>query len=497
MSRTQERVPGGVPSGGRFAGHRHGEASIDLETGGSTAVIEAGTGCSSCGRATKRRSGLCRRCDPAAKRGRDDSSGPSRSGGVAGVTTQRSDGPVLDREAPSLTVEEIGQCDFGAVPVVRRGLIVEGQTRTCKNAIRIPAGGGGPTRCHKHGGDPAMSLGRTVAKATAEAQRGECFPLAPEHWDQQEQRLEAAQGRLLQILDTDISALSAAFVRWRAHQHNTPSRFSINNQMLVLVQHLGTATDEGLEGQDAWDRAIELSSEPHLTKTKWAELGRELNDDATGVGVIWWQGSQAPDPERRDGESDEDFEKRRREEGGFRGRHGAHIQYPLSATNGDDYEVPPSPLDNRPVAYGDPAAALSTIVDHAAESGFDVELVDKQPANGAYGYWRASDRKIVVWSGAADGDPAAVAHIAAHELGHALLGHSTDEAKEDRRPDKEVAAESFAALVCAHHGIDASKNSAWYIDNWRQGAGIDMTAAGTGPLRSAVEAFDSYVTATA
>jgi hypothetical protein len=440
---------------------------------------------------------MCRRCDPAAKKTRDDASGATRGGLTAGVTTARSDGPVLDRDAQSLEVAEIGQCDFGAVPVVRRGLIVEGQSRTCKNAIRIPAGGGGPTRCHKHGGDPAMSLGRTVAKATAEARRGECFPLAPEHWDQQEQRLEAAQGRLLQILDTDISALSAAFVRWRAHQHNTPSRFSINNQMLVLVQHLGTATDEGLEGQAAWDRAIELSSEPHLTKTKWDELGRELNDDATGVGVIWWQGSQAPDPERRDGESDEDYEKRRREEGGFRGRHGAHIQYPLSATNGADYEVPPSPLDNRPVSYGDPAAALSTIVDHAAESGFDVELVDKQPANGAYGYWRASDRKIVVWSGAADGDPAAVAHIAAHELGHALLGHSTDEAKEDRRPDKEVAAESFAALVCAHHGIDASKNSAWYIDNWRQGAGIDMTAAGTGPLRSAVEAFDSYVTATA
>jgi hypothetical protein len=233
-----------------------------------------------------------------------------------------------------------------------------------------------------------------------------------------------------------------------------------------------------------------------MTKSKWDELGRNLNDDATGVGVVWWQGAPTKTPERAEGESDEDWDKRK-DEGGFRGRHGAHIQYPLSSTNGAHYEIPPNPLDHRPASYGDAGAALDTITRHAAESGYAVELTDKQPSSGAYGYWQASTSKIVVWTGAADGDPAAIAHIAAHELGHAMLGHSTDEAKEDRRSDKEVAAESFAALVCAHHGIDASANSAWYIDNWRKNAGIDMTASGTGPVRSAVEAFDAYVTATA
>ena len=204
---TRNRVAAGVPSGGEFSSHRRPEADIDLGALSAPAATSADTGadCGTCGRATKRRSGLCRRCDPAAKRNRDDAGGPSRPSMTSGVSTQRSDGPVLDRDADPIPVEEIGQCDFGAVPVVRRGLIVEGQTRTCKNAVRIPPGGGA-TRCHKHGGDPSMSLGRTVAKARAEAGRGECFPLAPEHWDQQEQRLEAAQGRLLQILDRQLPA---------------------------------------------------------------------------------------------------------------------------------------------------------------------------------------------------------------------------------------------------------------------------------------------------
>jgi len=486
-STTISRVSAGVPKGGQFAGTGHAEAGIDL-----AAATTADHPCSECQQPTKRRSGKCRKCDPAARRSNDSTTGPGRPAARSGVRTDRRTGPDLDTDQPSLTLDEIGTCAYGFVPVYRHGAVIDGSHRGCKNAVKLPA-----THCHKHGGSTETSLGRTVAKAQAEAGRGQCYPLAAEHWDGSDQRLEAAQGQLLRILDTDTSDMADALVRWRAQRGTTPDRFSVGNQLLVLVQHYGDAARAGADSDDAWSKAVELASEPHFTKSKWAELGRDINDDGEGVAVVWWQPGGAPTPVREDGETDAELDERTKTGSGFRGRHGAHIQYPLSATNGDPYEVAPSPMDDRPSGYGDPEPAIDAMQRLATDMGIKVKLTDAKPAGGAYGYWRASSSEIVVWSGVAGGDKRAVAHVLAHELGHARLGHSTDAAAETRTPEKEVAAESFAALVCAHHGIDASRNSAFYVDEWRKGAGIDMTAAGTGPLRSAVEAFDEYVTATA
>lgn len=488
---AQPRVRPGVPAGGRFAEKEHPEADISLSdpdeaSGGTTAGV-----CGECGTETKRRSGLCRRHDPQAKKNRDTR--PARSSSATrGVEKDKPSTLVVDPSGGSLTEDQIGQCDFGFVPVYRSGAKLEGATRGCKNAVVLPA-----TTCHQHGGATETSLGRTVAKATAEASRGECFPLAAEHWDAVDQRLSAAQGQLLQMMEADFSKMAEAFVAWRNQQGDTPSRFSINNQFLVLVQHFTDGRRSGLDTDSAWGHAVEKLSEPHMTKAAWDRLGREPLDDAESVAVVWWQPGTKKMVDRQDGESDDDYQKRLDEAPGWRGRHGAYAQYPLSATDGDDYEIVSDPLASaRPSGYGDAPAAISTMQSLATDMGVTVNLVDDKPANGAMGYWSAAESKIVVWTGVGDGDDRAVAHVLAHELGHARLGHSTDAQKEDRTPEKEVAAESFAALVCAHHGIDASEASAFYIDNWRQASGINMKAAGTGPLRSAVEAFDDYVTAT-
>jgi hypothetical protein len=490
---TTAHRPSGSPAstGGQFAEGRHDEADVSL----AADTLAAGeSACATCGKGTKRSSGLCRRCDPKAKTNRDAKPGRSASP-VKGVEADKPSGPILDRTGDPLTAEEIFQCTYGFVPVYRSGARVESAVRECRNAVTEEG-----AACHQHGGACGTSLGRTVTKARAEAERGECFPLAAEHWEAADQRLAAAQGQLLGILGTDTSKLAAAFVAWRRQQGDTPSRFSVNNQFLVLVQHLVNERegDEVADWEAAWAAAAERSAEPHMTKAAWAKLGREPLPDADGVAVVWWQPGGGP-AAKRDDESQEDYDKRLESESpGWRGRHGAYVQFPLSATAGDHYEVVEEPLAvARPTGFGDPAKAMDAMTGLATDMGIKVELVGRRPANGALAYWNALDSKIVVWSGIGGGDQRAVAHATAHELGHARLGHSTDAGKETRSAEKEMAAESFAALVCAHHGIDASEISADYIEGWRTGSGINMEAAGLGPLRSAVEAFDEYVTATA
>ncbi len=460
--------------GGRFAPTSRSESDV---------AITDGTPCSSCGTSTKRSSGLCRRCDPK----RTKPSGP-----VAGVEHVTRSGPILDRTV-TVDIGDIVQCDYGFVPVYRGGARVEGQVRGCRNAVRSPA-----TTCHQHGGSTETSLGRTISKALAEAGRGECHPLAAEHWAQTDERLAAAQGRLLGLLETDTTAIAQLYVEWRRQDADGVARFSPSNQMLVLAQHWANALDETEDADEAdSDAAMALAlkrlKEPHLNVNAWAKKGRAPIDGEPGVAVVWWKpGSK---PKQKADETDEEYELRcARSRRGF---HGAHLEFPLSSTDGDEYPLVEEPLAAaRPTGFGDPDAAISQMERLAADMGIKVVYTDHQD-RGAIAYWLASESKINVWTGVGGGDARARAHSLAHELGHALLGHSTDAQAEERSAEKEVAAESFAALALAHHGIDSSEISAHYIEGWRRGAGIDMKSAGLGPLRSAVVAFDGYVTATA
>lgn len=486
MSATPNRRPAGLPTGGQFAPTSHAESTAVLDVSRPETATAAGSPCAKCGTPTKRSSGLCRRCDPASKANR---AGPQvrspggRSGRGAG------DGPVVDISAGPVPAERIVACAYDYVPVYRGG-VATGAFRRCANAVVAPE-----TFCHRHGGAPSASLGRSVAKASAEAARGECFPLAASHWESAEARLEAAEGRLLAILGTDTSALAEMMVAFRgAHSTSSVGRMSPSNQMLVLVQHWLEANKEGLSGEEAFRRAVELSGEPHMTAANWAKAGRAPLPGASPVAALWWKPGSTPPQEP--GESDEDYAERAAR--ARRGYHGAVMEYPLSATDGEPFEIPDDPIGSfRPGGYGDPEKAISTMEALAAESRIGVAYTDRRPADGAYAYWSAAESQIVVWRGIADGDRRAVAHSLAHELGHARLGHSTSDSHEKHRADKEAAAESFAALVCAHHGIDTAELSAHYVSDWRRAQGIDMRAGGMAPMRSAVAAFDDYVTATA
>lgn len=466
MSTSQPRVQAGVSTGGQWAPTQHAEADISLD---------AGRPCRKCGALTKRSSGLCRRCDPARAEKRERS---------ARRVAYR------DGASPSVKVDEVRQCAYQFVPLYRGG-VDTGDYRQCANAVVAPA-----TLCHRHGGDRSASLGRSFAKAKAEAERGECFPLSSEWWDQTDARMEAAEGQLLSILSTDYDRLAQALVAAREQaRRDSVARMSLGNQMLILTQHYSAAKSSGLSEQRAWEAAVGLVSEPHMTAAAWARHGRKPSDGASGVAAIWYK----PYTPKQDEAENDDVpglardDQPKKPDNRTRWAIGAVIEYPLSATEGDDYEVANDPIGTyKPKGYGDAEAAIDTMQRVARNMGVEVEYVERKPVEG-YAYWQASANKIVVWSGVADGDRMAVAHSLAHELGHARLGHGTEDAKDLNRPDKEAAAESFAALVCAHHGIGTSELSAMYVSDWRRSK--DVKAPRTSSVfRSALQAYDEYVT---
>lgn len=487
MSVTQPRRPAGVPVGGQFAAKTHPEPGFSLE------ADSAGRPCATCGTPTKRGSGLCRRCDPASKANRSASAGATvgraaaRSESAGG--TRGGSGLRYDRSAGSVPAEDIRPCAFEFVPAWR----VAGATggfRRCANAVIAPA-----TYCHRHGGGTASSLGRSVAKATAEAQRGECWRLAAEHWESSEARLEAAEGDLAEMLSSDTSGMAEMMVALRrSNRESSIGRMSPTNQLLILAQHYKHASRGGADKSEAFDEALRRSSEPHMTASNWAKAGRAPLAGEVPVAAVWI--APVRPPAKREDETDEDYKLRVEAARGW--RHGAVSEYRLSQTDGEPYETPPDPIGEfRPAGDGDPETAISTMTGLAADMGITVEMTDRRPSGGEYAHWSAAESKIVVWAGIAGGDQRSIAHSLAHELGHARLGHSTEDSSEVSRVEKETAAESFAALVCAHHGLDTSELSAHYITDWRASKRFDMRATPSKALRSAVEAYDEYVTATA
>lgn len=139
-------------------------------------------------------------------------------------------------------------------------------------------------------------------------------------------------------------------------------------------------------------------------------------------------------------------------------------------------------------------AATEALARFGRSHGFAIEFTDRKPDSGAYGYWQSSESKIVVWTGVANGDKAAVLHTFAHELGHAWLAHSTNDGVEIQPSDKEVAAEAFAALITNEFGVDTSELAATYIAGHRAAGGINMESSGLAPVVSAAKAFDDFMT---
>lgn len=233
MGTWQPRVRSGVPSGGQWAPTAHAEADISLD---------AGKPCRKCGTLTKRSSGLCRRCDPAKAERKE------RNARRAAYR---------DDARQSVAPSEVRQCAYQFVAVYRSGEAT-GAYRQCANAVVAPA-----ALCHRHGGAKETSLGRSYAKAQAEAGRGECFPLNKDWWEQTDARMEAAEGVLTGILSANFDDLAKALVAARNQaRKDSVARMSVGNQMLILAQHYSDARRSGASKEDAWGKAVGLCSEP-------------------------------------------------------------------------------------------------------------------------------------------------------------------------------------------------------------------------------------------
>ena len=123
---------------------------------------------------------------------------------------------------------------------------------------------------------------------------------------------------------------------------------------------------------------------------------------------------------------------------------------------------------------GDPIPTLATMLTGDVES-FDmlkealiraspVPIVFQPVSGTANGYYSPSEMKIVVDE---DLSQKQMIKTMIHEMGHASLGHGSEDDKWDRKT-KEVQAESVAYWVSQILGIDTSDYSFGYISGWSQ-----------------------------
>jgi len=145
--------------------------------------------------------------------------------------------------------------------------------------------------------------------------------------------------------------------------------------------------------------------------------------------------------------------------------------FDVSQTDGDDLPE----LAHR--LTGDAATPLlDSLTRFALENGFS--FTNEEPTTeGTNGYFEPVKRAIYVRPTL---DINQRAKTLAHELGHARLGHGTDDSASVSRSNCEVAAETVAYIVCNACGMDTAEYSYGYIVGWtsdRKERQAIMTAA--------------------
>lgn len=399
-------------------------------------------------------------------------------------------------KTPPVPASEVAQCGYEFVAAGASGA----GYRQCKNAVRVRAGTGSAasTMCHQHGGSPGDSFGgKTVAKARAEAERGELHMPPPEFWEGAEARYEVLQGQVAEMYRRDperLAALVNGAARMQAAQSRESGvgRFSVSNQLLVACAHYEAARREGMSPDDALEAAVARMGQPHMTAKRWAEHGR--HPDGEPVAVIHFQ--PASYLKREPDETEEEFAQRARR---ARGHSTVLLQYPLDATHGAPYGAAPDPMAQlnasiRPRATDEEIEeSINRLGTWCEERGYRVEWVGERPRPGGRevdGYWDPAASRIVLWKGAGGGSPAARLHLAGHEAGHAMMSHGLCASAQHTRPDAEQAAETFAYLVSDRCGVESGDASRVYIGTWQERAGVRGEAASLASVRSAVVAAD-------
>jgi len=125
---------------------------------------------------------------------------------------------------------------------------------------------------------------------------------------------------------------------------------------------------------------------------------------------------------------------------------------------------PPLPSVNDRLDALDPADLAGKIREHLVERGWEVRAVPRaeMPVQ-AHGLTRRRAREVVVVD---DLSPAQSAAVLAHELGHVLLPGLDG-------PASELAAESFAFLLCRRGGLDVSALAFPYLGVMAAGTAAD------------------------
>lgn len=365
----------------------------------------------------------------------------------------------------AIKAEEVNRCQ-GSVTAH------EGEARQCKRAVRAPE-----TMCFDHGGDPEASLGKTFAKAQAEAGRGELIPPTADERRSDPDYLRAMMERDLQkLVTTDPQAfLDMAGRMAQYDKEHSMSRFSTGNQMMVLcwAYHLEKERNPELSDKDLLNRAFRRCEQPLHTRAGWGKMGRDLLENATPIPVLYY----SPGGVFEDIEVDEVTGEETKTSRYSGPRFGAKLQFFADETEGEDLPTRPSDPLERPLppGHGDPVAYREWLAGHASNAGVDIVVDKDAPKSGAKAYYSPTEKRIHLWAGHAGGDLATQAHVLAHELGHALdpkLDHAAYGSSGcNERGRAEVFAETFAFLLTARHGFNSADSSSGYAAGWAKGLG--------------------------
>ena len=244
---------------------------------------------------------------------------------------------------------------------------------------------------------------------------------------------------------------------------------SVDQLLLQMKKYSGTLGD-----YSGFNSLLIGMQDPNATivrsRNEWKYFGREVNDDALPISVLYPVGVAHKDgpgkvkdfieKKRKEGLSDEAIEELVREKfnlsgGGFTKVFSTGKVYDISQTT-------PIPGKAKPVEEDVKATSLYSTLKKIAREHYTVE--ESTIDNGARGYTAHSGegQKIVVMK--IPGEDVNVLHTLIHEMSHARLEHLYR--KDLPRGLAESEAELSTYLVGVHFGFDFREDSAAYIKGW-------------------------------
>lgn len=238
----------------------------------------------------------------------------------------------------------------------------------------------------------------------------------PDRKERQNKALEYMQTTVAETLNSDVWKAALDFRRRLQHP------YSLSNLLLIYNQMPTASMVAGFK--------------------KWQTVGRQVRKGETGIMIL------APLTKK----TEEDDGTTTYRVFGFRT---AYV-FDVAQTDGDDVPTVPTPTILE--GHAAPAeAAFAMLATLAATRGWTLNMAT--PAGGARGSWSSTTSTITV-------DPALPrlqqAKTLAHEIAHAMAGHTTS----DDRALIELEAETAAYLVMDTLGLDTSAYTFAYLANW-------------------------------